>query len=199
MPANTAIINIDKELCTGCRRCAEVCPVDAIEGNDGEPQKINSDKCVVCGQCVQTCKGYAPIYEETRTPKSKKLYDRGMLSNVREPIFAAYNMGQGKKVNELLNNKDVFKVVQCAPAVRVALSEDFGLPLGTLTPGKMAAALRRLGFDRVYDTNFAADLTIMEEGTELIKRVTEGGVLPMFTSCCPAWVKIFGTDSSRAY
>ena len=98
-------------------------------------------------------------------------------------------MGQGKKVSELLNNKDVFKVVQCAPAVRVALSEDFGLELGTLTPGKMAAALRRLGFDRVYDTNFAADLTIMEEGTELIKRVTEGGVLPMFTSCCPAWVK----------
>jgi ferredoxin hydrogenase len=79
--------------------------------------------------------------------------------------------------------------VQCAPAVRVALAEEFGLPLGTLTPGKMAAALRRLNFDRVYDTNFAADLTIMEEGSELIKRVTEGGTLPMFTSCCPAWVK----------
>lgn len=189
MPSNTAIINIDKELCTGCRRCSEVCPVDAIEGNEGEPQRINTDKCVVCGQCVQICKGYAPLYEEIPTPRSKKLYDRGMLDSVKEPIFAAYNMGQVKKVSELLENKDIFKVVQCAPAVRVGLSEDFGLPLGTLTPGKMAAALRRLGFDRVYDTNFAADLTIMEEGTELIKRVTEGGVLPMFTSCCPAWVK----------
>jgi len=79
--------------------------------------------------------------------------------------------------------------VQCAPAVRVAIAEEFGLPLGSLTPGKMAAALRKLGCDRVYDTNFAADLTIMEEGSELIQRVTTGGVLPMFTSCCPAWVK----------
>lgn len=189
MSTNTAIINIDKELCTGCRRCAEVCPVDAIEGKDEEPQQINADKCIMCGQCVQTCKGYAPIYEEIPTPRSKKIYDRGMLNSVKEPIFSAYNLGHARELRELLDNKDIFKVVQCAPAVRVALGEDFGLPLGTLTPGKMAAALRRLGFDRVYDTNFAADLTVMEEGTELIKRVTEGGVLPMFTSCCPAWVK----------
>lgn len=189
MSANTAIINIDKELCTGCKRCSEVCPVDAIEGNEGEVQSINTDKCILCGQCVQICKGYASIYEEIPTPFSKKMHERGMLNTVKEPIFAAYNMGQVKKVNELLDSKDLLKVVQCAPAVRVALSEEFEMPLGTLTPGKMAAALRRLGFDKIYDTNFAADLTIMEEGTELIKRITEGGVLPMFTSCCPAWVK----------
>lgn len=189
MSTNTAMINIDKELCTGCRRCSEVCPVDAIEGKEGEPQQINVDKCVMCGQCVQICKGYAPMYEEIPTPRSKKLYDRGMLKSVKEPIFAAYNKGHVIEVSDLLQNKDVFKVVQCAPAVRVGLAEDFGLELGTLTPGKLAAALRKLGFERVYDTNFAADLTIMEEGTELIKRVTEGGTLPMFTSCCPAWVK----------
>ena len=85
-------------------------------------------------------------------------------------------------------------MVQCAPAVRVALGEDFGMELGSLTPGKMAAALKALNFDKIYDTNFAADLTIMEEGNELIKRVTEGGTLPMFTSCCPAWVKFLETN-----
>jgi iron-only hydrogenase group A len=189
MSNNTAIISIDEELCTGCRRCAEVCPVDAIEGKDGESQHINTDKCVMCGQCVQVCKGYFPIYEEVPTPISKKYYDRGILSDNKEPIFAAYNQGQIKKVKDLLQNKHLFKVVQCAPAVRVGLSEDFGLPLGTLSPRKMAAALRKLGFDKVYDTNFSADLTIMEEGSELIERVTKGGTLPLFTSCCPAWVK----------
>jgi iron-only hydrogenase group A len=80
-------------------------------------------------------------------------------------------------------------MVQCAPAVRVGVAEDFGMESGELVAGKMVTALRKLGFDRVYDTNFTADLTIMEEGSELIKRVTEKGVLPMFTSCCPAWVK----------
>lgn len=88
-----------------------------------------------------------------------------------------------------LADKNRFTIVQCAPAVRVAIAEEFGAELGTLTPGKLSAALHALGFDRVYDTNFPADVTIMEEGTELVKRVTEGGVLPMFTSCCPAWVK----------
>lgn len=184
-----SIINIDKELCTGCRRCAEVCPVNAIEGEEGKPQSINTDLCVVCGQCVQTCSVYASSFDEDITPIDKKLAERGVLESVKEPIFAAYNMGHAKVVKEALNNSNLYKVVQCAPAVRVAIAEEFGLPLGSLTPGKMAAALRRLNFDRVYDTNFTADLTIMEEGSELIKRVTEGKNLPMFTSCCPAWVK----------
>lgn len=186
---SASIINIDKELCTGCRRCAEICPVDAIEGRFGEPQTVNPDICVVCGQCVQTCNAYAPIYEESFTSREEKLSERGMLSSVKEPLFAAYNLGHAQIVKDSLAKSDLFKVVQCAPAVRVALGEDFGLPLGVLTPGRLAAALRRLGFDRIYDTNFTADLTIMEEGSELIERVTKGGVLPMFTSCCPAWVK----------
>lgn len=189
MSNDTAIIRIDEELCTGCRRCVEVCPVDAIEGKDGVPQHIDTDKCVMCGQCVQVCKGYYSVYDKPATPLSKKYYDRGMLDDVEEPIFAAYKACQVKKIKDLLENKELFKVVQCAPAVRVGISEDFGLPLGTLSPKKMAAALRKLGFDRVYDTNFSADLTIMEEGSELIERVTKGGTLPMFTSCCPAWVK----------
>ena len=189
MPTSASMINIDEELCTGCRRCADVCPVDAIEGEQGKPQKINTEKCVMCGQCIQVCKGYQSVYDDVPTPVSKRLFDRGLLKEVDEPLFAAYNKGQAKKVKEILQNEDVFKIVQCAPAVRVAIGEDFGLPLGTLSAGKMAAALRKLGFDKVYDTNFGADLTIMEEGSELLKRVAEGGVLPMFTSCCPAWVK----------
>ena len=183
------IINIDKELCTGCRRCAEVCPVNAIEGEEGKTQTINSDRCVICGQCVQICSVYASNFQDDITPIDVKKDERGMLESIKEPIFAAYNIGQAKLVKEALANPNLYKLVQCAPAVRVALAEEFGLPLGSLTPGKMAAALRCLKFDRVYDTNFAADLTIMEEGSELIKRVTEGGTLPMFTSCCPAWVK----------
>lgn len=186
---NTNLINIDKELCTGCRRCAEICPVNAIEGNEGEPQSINTNKCVLCGQCVQMCSVYASSFDGDITPREEKIKERNMLPSVKEPLFAAYNKGQAVRVKEALNNSELFKIVQCAPAVRVALGEEFGMELGSLTPGKMASALRKLNFDRVYDTNFAADLTIMEEGTELITRVTEGKNLPMFTSCCPAWVK----------
>lgn len=183
------MIRIDQELCTGCRRCNEVCPVHAIEGTQGAPQQINHDKCVNCGQCVQVCSVYASEFDEDIRPRAEKLKERGLLATIKEPLFAAYNQGQSLEVQQMLRNLDLYKVVQCAPAVRTAIGEEFGMPLGSLTPGKLAAALRKLGFNRIYDTNFAADLTIMEEGSELIERVTKGGVLPMFTSCCPAWVK----------
>lgn len=189
MSVETSIIRIDKELCTGCRRCAEICPVDAIEGTQGEPQSINVERCVVCGQCVQKCTAYASVFDDEITSRDVKLVERGILPSVKEPLFAAYDIGYANAVKDGLANPNLFKVVQCAPAVRVAIGEDFGMPLGSLTPGKMAAALRRLGFDKVYDTNFSADLTTVEEGNELIHRVTQGGTLPMFTSCCPAWVK----------
>ncbi len=112
-----------------------------------------------------------------------------MLPTVKEPLFAAHYRGDIHRVIKALDQQDTFTIVQCAPAVRVAIGEEFGMPYGTLTPGKLSAALHLLGFDRVYDTNFAADLTIMEEGAELIKRIKENGTLPMFTSCCPGWVK----------
>ncbi|MGV8980560.1 [FeFe] hydrogenase, group A [Clostridium sp.] len=187
-------INIDKELCTGCRRCASICPVDAIEGEKGQPQVINTERCVLCGQCIQICSAYASAFDEDITPREQKMQERNMLPSVKEPLFASYYKGHASVVKEALANLDLFTMVQCAPAVRVAIAEEFGMPLGSLTPGKMAAALRKLGFNRIYDTNFAADLTIMEESNELIKRVTEGGVLPMFTSCCSAWVKYVEQD-----
>jgi iron-only hydrogenase group A len=182
-------IEIDQELCTGCHRCIDVCPVGAIGGPSGMAVDINYDKCCFCGQCVQICSAYQEYKSETTAPRATKMKDRGLLDSVKEPLFAAHNMGHAQKVWEALNNPNVVTMVQCAPAVRVGLAEDFGMDSGELVAGKMITALRKLGFDRVYDTNFTADLTIMEEGSELIKRIQENGVLPMFTSCCPAWVK----------
>jgi len=183
------IIQIDQELCTGCQRCVTVCPVDAIEGPKGKPQTIRQDLCVACGQCVQICSAYASAFDEDIAPREQKMAERGLLPSVKEPLFAAYNSGDGLRVKAALADSSLFTMVQCAPAIRVAIAEEFGLPLGSLTHGQMATALRKLGFSRVYDTNFAADVTIMEEGSELIQRVTTDGILPMFTSCCPAWVK----------
>ncbi|MDO5573548.1 MAG: [FeFe] hydrogenase, group A [bacterium] len=183
------VIQIDERLCTGCQECVKTCPAYAIEGEHGKPQKINETMCIKCGQCVQTCKSYVSLIDHDLALYEQIKEERGIPASVREPLFAAYNVCHLREVKEALQNPEKKTMVQCAPAVRVAVAEDFGMPLGTLAPGKLAAALRRLGFDYVYDTDFAADLTIMEEGTELIRRVTEGGVLPMFTSCCPAWVQ----------
>lgn len=183
------IVSIDKDLCTGCQECVKVCPAFAIEGEAGKPQEINEDRCVVCGQCVQVCKSYASIIDHGEEFIENKKSERKLPDVINEPLFAANNVCDVDRVKEALKDPSKITMVQCAPAVRVALGEDFGMELGSLTPGKMAAALKVLKFDKVYDTNFAADLTIMEEGNELIKRVTTGGTLPMFTSCCPAWVK----------
>ncbi|OEU65199.1 MAG: iron hydrogenase [Desulfovibrio sp. S3730MH75] len=182
------LIKIDPELCTGCERCKDICPVNAIFGKKGEPHRVESSRCVFCGQCVQTCSGYSSILDEAETPRAEKLRERGMFESTTEPLFAAYCAGDALEVAAALRT-DKFSMVQCAPSVRVAIGEDFGMPAGSLTPGKMAAALRRIGFDRVYDTNFAADLTIMEEGHELLARINSRATLPMFTSCCPAWVR----------
>ncbi len=114
--------------------------------------------CIMCGQCVSVCPTGA-------------LYEKSEIDRVDEAIKA------GKYV-----------VVQAAPAVRAALGEEFGLPVGTAVTGKMVAALRRLGFNKVFDTNYAADLTIMEEATELLDRMKNGGALPLITSCSPGWV-----------
>lgn len=183
------IVSIDQKLCTGCRECAEVCPAFAIEGEQGKPQTINRDRCVMCGQCVQKCKSCVSIAVHGKTAYEQTRKERNLSERITEPLFAAYAVCNLDKVKAALQDSEKFTIVQCAPAVRAAIGEDFGERAGSLTPGKLAAALRKLGFDRVYDTNFAADVTIMEEGTELIERITQGGVLPMFTSCCPAWVK----------
>ncbi|GHV75778.1 iron hydrogenase [Spirochaetia bacterium] len=189
-----AVIQIDKDLCTGCQECTKVCPTFAIEGEAGEAQTLVEERCVMCGQCVQKCKSYVSLIDHGKEAYAAKRAERLLPETVQEPLFAAHNVSHLAELIAALNDPNKFTVVQSAPAVRVGIAEDFGLPLGSLASGKMAAALRKIGFDRVYDTNFSADLTIMEEGTELVERVTKGGILPMFTSCCPAWVKYMETN-----
>ncbi len=162
----------DNSKCILCRRCVAACDNQAISviGANARgfdtcitspfERDIQEFSCISCGQCIVNCPTGA-LREKDDTPK----------------------------VLEAINDPDKYVVVQTAPAVRAALGEEFGLPIGTDTEGKMVAALRRLGFDKVFDTDFSADLTIMEESNELIERITNGGVLPMITSCSPGWVK----------
>ena len=163
------VLNPDK--CIKCGRCAEVCQqmqnVWALEFiGRGEKTvmapaagvKLAESPCIKCGQCSAHC-----------------------------PVGAIYENDETAKVWAALRDSEKTCLVQIAPAVRVALGEAFGMKPGELTTGKIYAALRMLGFKKVFDTNFSADVTIMEEGTEFIKRFTNGGKLPLITSCCPAW------------
>jgi NADH-quinone oxidoreductase subunit G len=165
----------DQNKCVLCRRCETMCnevqTVNALSGvNRGFSTTVSTafdlpvaeTTCVTCGQCVAVCPTAA-------------------LSEVN-------NIG---KVWSQLADPEKYVVVQTAPAVRAALGEAFGLPPGTSVTGKLASALRLLGFKKVFDTNFAADLTIMEEAAEFIHRLQHGGKLPILTSCCPGWVKFF--------
>ena len=161
----------------------------------------DTSKCVLCGRCVERCKNaqgigilgfenrgfktiVAPAYN--RSMKNSPCILCGQCVNVC-PTGALMEKSEIDKLDQA-KKEGKYIVVQTAPAVRAALGEEFGMPIGTSVSGKMVAALKRLGFDKVYDTNFAADLTIMEEATELLHRIKEGGQLPMITSCSPGWV-----------
>lgn len=163
----------DNSKCILCRRCVAMCEQVQGIGVIGSNQRgfatnigsafemgLGETSCVSCGQCIAVCPTGA-------------LYEKSCIDDVLAAIHDP--------------NKHV--IVQTAPAVRAGLGEEFGYPIGTDVQGKMAAALRRIGFDKVFDTNFGADLTIMEEAHEFIDRVQNGGVLPMITSCSPGWVK----------
>ncbi len=161
----------DTSKCILCGRCVERCKNAHGNGilgfeNRGfrtivapaQNRNFIDSPCIMCGQCVSVC--------PTGALMEKSEIDR---------LDAAFKAGK-------------YVVVQTAPAVRAALGEEFGLKIGTAVTGKMVAALKRLGFKKVFDTNFGADLTIMEEATELLQRVKNGGTLPMITSCSPGWV-----------
>lgn len=166
------VIVRDMSKCVKCGRCVEMCQevqtVGAIntahrsvefEITTAFDRPLQDSTCVYCGQCISVC-----------------------------PVGALYEKDDSEKVWQAIANTDKHVVVQVAPAVRVALGEEFGLGSGSIATGKMVAALRRLGFDKVFDTDFAADVTIMEEGSELLERMSHGGTLPLITSCSPGWI-----------
>ncbi|MCL6458760.1 MAG: [FeFe] hydrogenase, group A [Gorillibacterium sp.] len=163
----------------------------------------DASKCILCGRCVGACGNVQTV---NAISFAKRGFDTVISTAFGRPLAEStcINCGQcimacpvgalteHENINDVWNDladASKYVVVQTAPAVRVALGEEFGLPVGTRVTGKMVAALRKLGFDKVFDTNFGADLTIMEEGTELISRLTSGQNLPLMTSCCPGWVK----------
>lgn len=162
----------DNGKCILCRRCVAACQAQHISviganarGFDTHigsafERPLDSVACVSCGQCIVNC-----------------------------PTGAIYEKDDTAKVLEAINDPEKFVVVHTAPSIRVTLGECFGMHLGTNVQGKMVAALRRLGFDKVFDTDFGADLTIVEEANEFLGRVQNGGVLPMITSCSPGWIK----------
>lgn len=157
-------VKVDESKCQNCGQCADVCPTGAIQKSaSGKRQIVDPAACINCGQCLANCP-FGAIYENV---------------SFIEEIFAA------------LKDPEKFTVAMPAPAVRYGLGEPFGAPPGTCVEGKMWAALRRLGFDYIWDNQFTADVTIMEEGSELLARIT-GQIkkpLPQFTSCCPGWIK----------
>lgn len=161
----------------------------------------DTSKCILCGRCVERCKnahGLGILGFEKRgfntivAPAENRSFAKspcilcGQCVTVC-PTGALMEVSEIAKVDEAFA-KGKYVVVQTAPAVRAAIGEEFGDKIGTLSTGKMVAALRRLGFKKVFDTNFGADLTIMEEATELLGRIKENGVLPMITSCSPGWI-----------
>ncbi len=162
----------DNGKCILCRRCVAACQAQHISviganarGFDTHigsafERPLDSVACVSCGQCIVNC-----------------------------PTGAIYEKDDTAKVLEAINDPEKFVVVHTAPSIRVTLGECFGMHIGTNVQGKMVAALRRLGFDKVFDTDFGADLTIVEEANEFLGRVQNGGMLPMITSCSPGWIK----------
>lgn len=170
---SSASMERDPAKCILCGRCVRVCfevqKVGAIDFTNRGFNSIvttpynkglNISDCILCGQCILVC-----------------------------PTAALREKSSLKEVSNALTDKTKFTIVQVAPAVRATLGEEYNMPLGTDVTGQLVTGLRRLGFKKVFDTNFAADLTIMEEATELIRRIQNNENLPMFTSCCPGWVK----------
>jgi len=161
-PNKLFFVQVDEKKCIGCDYCLEYCPTGAIFGEGGEPHSIpHAELCINCGQCLTHCPTGA-IYETQ--------------SWVTE-------------IEKKLKDKSVKVIAMPAPAVRYALGDAFGLPMGAVTTGKMFSALKQLGFDHCWDNEFTADVTIWEEGTEFVQRLTKqlDKPLPQFTSCCPGW------------
>ncbi len=148
------------------------------------------EKCILCGQCVEVCSNTETIFQHYELP----IVDQFICVHCGQcalwcPTGAIKEKDYTQQVREAIEDPEKTVVVEISPAVRVSIGEEFGLPQGTWAQGQMVSALRQLGADYVVNIDFSSDSTIMEEGSELVHRLTNGGVLPQFTSCCPGWVK----------
>lgn len=156
----------------------------------------NNDLCIKCGQCLQVCKNEIAVgrlYDLTSTNDMAICIHCGQCANIC-PVNAITERKEFDFVRKEIQDPDKIVIFSTSPSVRVGLGEEFNLPAGSFVEGKMVTALRLLGADFVLDTNFSADLTIMEEASELVERITKKNKpLPQFTSCCPAWVKFAET------
>ncbi|WP_022852503.1 [FeFe] hydrogenase, group A [Thermodesulfatator atlanticus] len=201
--------------CIRCESCVVTCrDTQGVAALSFDPEKgvllADEARCTRCGQCIHAC----PMGKEAGVTTVFKKHFGCEPCPYARPYASIREIDDTEKVLEALQDKDKFVVVQFAPALRASIGEEFGMPPGTLVTGKLYAALRRVGFDRIWDTNFAADLTIMEEGTEFIVRLIKAGLLdrqflpfeieaeilgevetalPQFTSCSPGWVKFLET------
>ncbi len=163
-PDNPSIVR-EEDLCIKCGMCKNVCQEKiAVHGTYSLEETGDRAVCINCGQCANVC-----------------------------PVGSIHERYEYEEVKRMIRDPEWIVIISTSPSVRVALGEAFGMPEGSFVEGKMAALLRRLGFDYVLDTNFAADLTIMEEAAELVSRIGSGERLPQFTSCCPAWVRYVET------
>ena len=163
----------------------------------------DDNRCINCGKCVRVCGEIMEVYaiyfvgrghrEHVSPYFDHRLHDVACIKCGQCiavcPVGAIYEREHLYEVVRALKNKKKHLVVQTAPSVRVAIGEEFGLPPGSLVTGKLVAALRRCGFDKIFDTDLGADMTIMEEATEFLERLKKGGPFPMITTCCPAWIK----------
>jgi iron-only hydrogenase group A len=153
----------DQTKCIGCENCLNVCPIGFLEMNEYGKVSCSSDErkqCISCGQCIIHC-----------------------------PVGAIEGAGEFEELEKVFQDKEKIIVVQFAPSIRTSIGEEFGMEAGTIATGKLVSALRKLGFNSVFDAAAAADFTTMEESNELIEKLTTNTGLPIMTSCCPAWVK----------
>ncbi|HCT93379.1 MAG: ferredoxin [Bacteroidetes bacterium GWE2_39_28] len=181
---------------------AKTKPVEKIDDSSLSLVR-NPEKCILCGRCIAVCAEVQTVHAIDFTGRGLRsivstYQDKGLgnvaCTNCGQcalvcPTAAIVEKDETKEVFEDIYNKEKIVIVQTAPAIRVGIGEAMGMEQGALVTGKMVAALRKLGFDKVFDTQFTADLTIMEEGHELINRIKNGGTLPMITSCSPGWIK----------
>ena len=179
-------INYYPNKCIRCGSCVEACRVQSIEAIHLSDLGVDmdSDRCVRCGQCIMAC----PLGFQDKTVAMVKTLAKCENCAFSRPVGAMSEVDNTETVIAALKDSEVFTVVQFAPSVRTGIGEQFGMEPGENVAAKLYSAFRAAGFDRVWDTNFSADLTIMEEGTEFLGRIKNGGVFPQFTSCCPAWV-----------